>query len=172
MNDGVQPRPGDQAKVSVRVAVPRPEAWRIFTEEIDQWWRRGLKYRVAGSRRGIVHLEPGLGGRLFESFETKQGTEKVVQTGEVIGWEPPERLLLRWRNVNFKKDESTEVEVHMADAAGGSATLVTVIHRGWSEIRPDHPARHELPVPAFVRMMGLWWGELMTSLRMHAERSE
>lgn len=27
-------------------------------------------------------------------------------------------------------------------------------HRGWSRIRPDHPARHGLAVQAFIRMLG------------------
>lgn len=169
MSERLQPRPGDQATATVRVAVPREQAWRVFTEEIDQWWRRGLRYRVAGARRGIIHLEPRLGGRLFESFDDDDGT-RVVQTGEVIGWEPPERLVLRWRNVNFAAHESTEVEVRMASARDGAATLVTVIHRGWSALPPDHPARHGLEAAAFVRMIGLWWGDLLTALRVHTER--
>jgi hypothetical protein len=49
-----------------------------------------------------------------------------------------------------------------------TGALVAVTHRGWSTIRPDHPARHGHDVPAFIRMMGLWWGELMTSMREHA----
>jgi hypothetical protein len=47
----------------------------------------------------------------------------------------------------------------------GGGTIVTVVHRGWGAIRPDHPARHGLEVGRFLRMMGLWWGELMASLR-------
>jgi uncharacterized protein YndB with AHSA1/START domain len=158
--------PGDQAKVSVLVEVPPADAFRIFTEEIDQWWRRGFKYRVAGKRRGIIHLEPRVGGRLFESFEGSSGT-KVVQTGTVTAWEPPSRLVFEWRAVNFEpSDASTEVEVSFEESASG--TMVTVIHRGWSKVRPDHPARHGLEVAAFIRMMGLWWGDLMSSLREHA----
>jgi hypothetical protein len=30
-------RPGDRARVTARVEVPPSEAFRIFTEEIDQW---------------------------------------------------------------------------------------------------------------------------------------
>jgi hypothetical protein len=45
---------------------------------------------------------------------------------------------------------------------------VTVTHRGWASLRPDHPVRHGHEVPAFIRMMGLWWGDLLTSLREHA----
>jgi len=155
---------GDQARVSVLVAVEPRIAFRVFTEEIDQWWRRGLKYRVAGTRRGIIRLEAGVGGRLFESFEASSGP-RVVETGRVTAWEPPSRLVFEWRAVNFAPAENTEVEVLFEPSPSG--TLVTVTHRGWSTIRPDHPARHGLEVPAFIRMMGLWWAELMTSMREH-----
>jgi uncharacterized protein YndB with AHSA1/START domain len=140
-------------------------AFDVFTQEIDLWWRRGLKYRVAGTRRGIIHLEPRVGGRLLESFESSDGS-RVVETGRVTTWEPPARLVFEWRAVNFAPSEKTEVEVTFAPSASG--TLVTVKHRGWSAIRSDHPVRHREEVPAFLRRMGLWWGDLLTSLREHA----
>lgn len=160
------PAPGDQAKVSVYVAAPPAEAFRVFTEEIELWWRRGPRFRAAGRHRGIIRLEPGVGGRLLESFDDDHGT-RVVQTGEVTVWEPPSRLVLVWRNVNFAAHERTEVEVQLAAVRSG--TQVTVVHRGFASLRPDHPARHGLGVEAFVRMMGLWWGELMSALRVHVE---
>jgi uncharacterized protein YndB with AHSA1/START domain len=153
--------------VSVLVRVPPEEAFRLFTEEIDSWWRGGLKYRI-GKRRSVVHLEPKLGGRLFESFETAAGA-KVKETGRVTCFEPPGRLVLEWRAVNFAPDERTEVEVTFEPSPSG--TLVTVQHRGWSKIRPDHPVRHGEEASAFIRRMGLWWGELMTSLRERAEHA-
>ena len=159
------PARGDQATVSVLVKVEPSEAFRIFTEEIDSWWRGGLRYRI-GKQRSVVHLEPKLGGRLFESFETGAGP-KVKQTGHVTCFEPPSRLVLEWRAVNFAPDERTEVEVLFEPSPSG--TLVTVCHRGWSQIRPDHPVRHGQDAPTFLRSMGLWWGDLMTSLRERAE---
>ena len=53
-----------------------------------------------------------------------------------------------------------------------TGTLVTVRHGGWTALRDDHPARHGLKGAAFSRMIGLWWGELLTSLREHAARSD
>lgn len=123
-------------------------------------------------KAGLIHIEPRVGGRLFESFEVGEAESgqtaaqtKVVETGRVTVWEPPFRLVFDWRAVNFSDAEKTEVEVTFEPGPGG--TLVTITHRGWSKIRPDHPARHGLDVAAFVRMMGLWWGELLTSLREH-----
>jgi uncharacterized protein YndB with AHSA1/START domain len=162
------PTPGDQASVSVLVRVAPGEAFRLFTEEIDSWWRGGMRYRI-GKRRSVVHLEPKLGGRLFESFETGAGA-KVKETGRITCFEPPARLVLEWRAVNFAPDESTEVEVLFEPSPSG--TLVTVRHRGWSKIRADHPVRHGEDARAFLRTMGSWWGDLMTSLRERAERGQ
>ena len=39
--------PGDQARVTVGVAVPPEEAFRVFTQEVDLWWRRGRRFRNA-----------------------------------------------------------------------------------------------------------------------------
>lgn len=166
--------PGDQVTVSISVKVPQAEAFRLFTEEIDRWWRGGLKYRVGGKHRSVIHLEPRAGGRLFESFQ--RGSEErgeqahILETGRVTVWEPPHRLVLEWRAVNFAPEEKTEVEVLFV--AGATATLVTVRHRGWASIRADHPVRHGQDVPTFIRRLGLWWGELMSSLRELATEIE
>lgn len=170
MTEQARPRSmhGDQVRVSVLVAVPTEAAFRLFTEEIDQWWLRGPRYRIAGRRGGILHMEPKVGGRLFESVESASG-DTALQTGRVLVWEPPRRLVFEWRARNFAPSEKTEVEVLFASQQSG--TRVTVTHSGWAHIRPDHPARHGLDTHAFLRMMGLWWGELMTSLREHTESS-
>ena len=156
---------GDQAKVSVLVRVEPAEAFRIFTEEIDGWWRGGARFRI-GKHRSVVHLECKLGGKLFESFETSAGPETKA-TGHVTCFEPPSRLVLEWRAVNFAPDEKTEVEVRFEPSPGG--TLVTVCHRGWSRLRSDHPVRHGADASAFLRTMSLWWADLLTSLRQRAD---
>jgi hypothetical protein len=152
----------DQVRVSVLVEVAPDEAFRIFTEDIDLWWRRGLRYRVARGHEGTIHLEPGVGGRLYESMQAG-GDAQLKETGRVTVWEPPRRFVFEWRAVNFAPGESTEVEVEFE--ASRSGTRVTVTHRGWNRIRADHPVRHGHDAEEFVRMMGLWWGELMGGLR-------
>ncbi len=159
-------KPGDQARVSVAVAVPIDDAFEVFTAEIDRWWRRGRKFRHAGATSSLIRLEPQVGGRLFESFDGPNGGH-VVEVGQVRVWEPPTRLVFSWRNATFAPDEATEVEVEFK--AQRSGTLVTVTHRGWSALRDDHPARHGQLGADFARMIGLWWGEQLTSLRQTAQ---
>jgi uncharacterized protein YndB with AHSA1/START domain len=153
---------GDSARVSVTVEVPPTLAFEIFTEEIDRWWRRGSKFRRAGARGGFLRIESEVGGRLFESIDGEGGPH-VIEVGRVRVWDPPRRLSFTWRNANFAAHEQTEVDVEFVPATAG--TLVTVTHRGFSVLRPDHPARHGLQGADFSRMIGLWWGELMSSLR-------
>jgi len=156
--------PGDAAIVSVFVRVSPADAFDVFTTETDSWWRTGRKYRIGGKRPGRIYFEPGPGGRLFETFEAASGS-RTFEVGRVTVWEPPARLVLEWRGVNFKPDEKTLLEVTFEPLRDG--TMVTVGHSGWSALRARHPARHGLEGPAFTRMIGMFWGELMTALREH-----
>jgi uncharacterized protein YndB with AHSA1/START domain len=156
---------GDGATVTVSVRVSPAEAFDLFTNEIDLWWRRGPAYRVAGREPGVLAFEPRVGGRLFETIEIEAGP-RVFEMGRIVAWEPPARLAFEWRGVNFATNESTRVEVTFR--AAGETTLVTVRHTGFASLRPDHPVRHGEVGAAFSRAIGLWWGELLTGLREHA----
>jgi uncharacterized protein YndB with AHSA1/START domain len=158
----------DQAKITLRVAAPRDVAFSVFTDEIDGWWRHGKRYRMGLD--STMRLEPGVGGRLTETVRAR-GKERVYAMGEITVWEPPARLVIAWRAVNFgPSDPSTEIEVLFERAIGhsGEGTLVTLTHRGWSRVRPDHPVRHGEDDKTFVAGMGRWWGDLLSSLREHA----
>lgn len=160
----MSPTPGDSVRVSVTVAADPATAFAIFTEETDLWWKRGVKYRVAGRRPGTLLFEKGLGGRLFEQFEKEAGRTEIVVSGRITVWEPPERFAFEWRAVNFtESDPSTEVEVTFAPV--GSKTNVTLVHRGFTKLRDGHPVRHGADAAGFQRTMGLWWGELLSSYR-------
>jgi uncharacterized protein YndB with AHSA1/START domain len=154
---------GDRARVSVTVAIPPSRAFQVFTADIDQWWRRGMKFRHSASRSSLLCIEPKVGGRLFESFEA-QGTQHVVEVGRVRVWEPPRQFAFSWRNADFAPHEQTDVDIQFEPTASG--TLVTVTHSGFAALRADHPARHGLQGGEFCRMIGLWWGEQMSSLRL------
>ena len=156
--------PSDQARVTVSVAVPPHEAFEVFTQQIDLWWRRGPRYRNLGGERAIIAIEPHAGGRVFETLGDAGPAHEI---GRVLAWEAPTRLLFEWRLANFAIDERTEVEVRFeANSAGG--TTVTVTHRGWAAIRADHPARHGQASAEFLRSLGLWWGDQLGVYRLSA----
>lgn len=156
--------PGDQVRLTVHVDVAPADAFEIFTAEIDQWWRTGPRYRIAGRAPGVLHLEPRLGGRIFEQHGP-DGTA-LHEVGTITAWDPPAHLAFDWRSVTFVDGEATRVEVWFEPSRGG--TRVTLTHRGWTGIRGDHPVRHGKDVPAFLRELGLWWGALLTGLRERA----
>jgi uncharacterized protein YndB with AHSA1/START domain len=156
--------PAEKARVTAFVAVGPAEAFHVFTEETDLWWRKGPRHRLRGDRSGVVSFEGGAAGRLVERFDDGEAFE----VGKVLAWEPGARLVFEWRAWGLSPGESTEVEVRFEPAPGG--TRVTLEHRGWEAVRPDHPARRGLDGEAFTSMLGLYWGELATSLRAYAAR--
>ena len=158
---------GDRVSVTVTVAVPPARAFAAFTEEIDRWWRRGLAYRVAGRRPGMLVLEPRAGGRLFEQYDgpTPGDGPRIHEAGTITVWDPPSRLAFDWRGANFQPGELTHVEIVFTPTEAG--TRLDLVHSGFAALRPDHPVRHGEPVPAFIRRLGMWWGDLLSSLREH-----
>ncbi|HUJ59073.1 MAG TPA: SRPBCC domain-containing protein [Kofleriaceae bacterium] len=159
---------GDRVAVTVRVSVPPDVAFEVFTSEIDQWWRRGVRYRVAGRRPGTLVLEPGLGGRLFEQYDGPAGT-RVHEAGRITAWQPPSHLAFEWRGSNFQPGEVTFVDVRFT-ATDSGGTEVALEHRGFAALRPDHPVRHGKPAEAFIRDLGSYWADLLTGLRVYLLR--
>jgi uncharacterized protein YndB with AHSA1/START domain len=155
---------GDRVSVTVTVAVPADAAFEAFTQQIDLWWRKGVAYRASGPRSSVIAFEPRLDGRLFEEW-SDAGELRVHEAGRVIIWDPPHRLAFSWRGTNFEAGESTLVDITFTPTVSG--TRVDLVHSGLAALRPDHPARHGQPVEAFIRTIGVWWGQLLTGLRVH-----
>lgn len=148
----------ETARVITYVEVSPLDAFEVFTDEVDLWWRRGPRYRSAGPDSELCFESDGRGRRLIE-----RGKAGVFEIGRVQVWEPGKRLLLEYRLTNFAADERTEVEVRFEEQ--GKGTRVVLEHRGWEALRADHPARHGLAGEAFSSMIGLHWGDLITSYR-------
>lgn len=169
-DDATPPLPprGDRVSASVFVAAPPGVAFEVFTEQIDQWWRHGLKFRVGARGRSMLHLEPRLGGRLFEAIASSADADApthVVQTGTVTAWNPPHDLCIAWRGVNFAPHETTTVSVRFVARADG--TEVTLVHSGFASLPADHPVRHGEPVDRFIARMAMWWADQLSALRGH-----
>jgi uncharacterized protein YndB with AHSA1/START domain len=152
----------DAIRVTTVVTVPPAEAFAVFTGEIDLWWRKGPRYRPLAHPQGAMRLEPRAGGRLLEVYG--EGDGEAFEIGRVRVWEPPDRLVLTWRERSFLPDEETEVEIRFAAHDGG--TFVSLEHRGFGALRDDHPARRGLGRGiAFASSIALWWGEQLQRVR-------
>lgn len=125
---------------SVTVAVPVERAFRVFTEDIGDWWPL-RQYSVGEQRAEGVTMGAGEGGRIVERIA---GGDEAIW-GEVLAWEPPHRVLFTWHPGADPGPGSTEIEVCFTHQDGG--TLVELEHRGWermgdrtTEIRPQYEA--------------------------------
>ena len=116
----------------ITVQATPERAFDVFARDFGRWWPRDKSIGASAQRTAI--LEPRQGGRWYEIGE--DGVE--CDWGEVLAWEPPERLLLAWRlgaDFRFDPDLLTEVEVRFI-AAGQGATRVELEHRrleAWGE---------------------------------------
>jgi uncharacterized protein YndB with AHSA1/START domain len=118
---------------TVNVAVPPERAFAVFTDQLADWW--------PSETHSIAAMDGRLADRL--ELEWRVGAVGAEISGDergewwdVIAYEPPERLALRWR-VN-PNNPPTEVEVRFT--AEGDGTRVDLEHRGW-EAFADGEAR-------------------------------
>jgi uncharacterized protein YndB with AHSA1/START domain len=144
------------------VAVDPAAAFDIFTGEIAAWWRPKVRGLFRPGSQGTLKFE---NGRLIEVYV--EGPPSVV--GSVLAWEPGRRVVLEWRQHDFAPGEKTEVEVRFEAIARG--TRVTIEHRGWDSLPANHPARHSYTGNAFAGMIGLRWGEALTTFRAAVTRA-
>jgi len=148
--------------VSTRVAAEPAEAFERFTGEIGAWWAAGA---LAGARwNGALRFEPGVGGRLLKTV-----AGRAFEIGRIARWEPPLAFAFECREEDEAGGPATEVEVRFALAPGGG-TRVTLEHRGFERLPPDHPARGGLPREALLRLWGRCWTERLALAKACAER--
>jgi uncharacterized protein YndB with AHSA1/START domain len=121
----------EHAVEPVRHAVTVPlavaAAFSLFTTEFDSWWPRHHHIGAAELREAII--EPVAGGRWYE--RGVDGSE--CDWGQVLAYEPPGRLLLRWQiNGKWEYDadpaRGSEVEITFTPAGPGQ-TRVQLEHR-------------------------------------------
>lgn len=107
---------------TITVDVPVEEAFVTFTRRMSSWWPQG-SHTVFEDRLEEIVFEGRAGGRVYE--RSTDGEE--ADWADVLAWEPPTRLVLRWR-VNPERGP-TEVEVRFTP--DGDGTRVELDHRGW-----------------------------------------
>jgi uncharacterized protein YndB with AHSA1/START domain len=115
----------EPVRKEVTVAASADHAFRVFTEGVDSWWPRQHHIGTAPMMRAVI--EPRLGGRWYAVSE--DGSE--CDTGKVLAWEPPRRVVLAWQiTADWKFDPNfvTEVEVTFT-AVGPKETIVVLEHR-------------------------------------------
>lgn len=144
----------DVVVVTMEVAVDPETAFAIFTEEIDQWWRRGPINWNHPDRAIGIRIEPGVGGRWIEVEDAATG--EGVECGRITVWEPGNRLAFLYRDVSGQLDD-TEVELRFEPVSSG--TRVTLEHRGWDSLPPDVSERRRAVKQFGWTNILLWFAE-------------
>jgi len=150
---------GSRIIVAVRVPADPKVAFDVFTNDIESWWLPNGLFNFTPRSPGMVRFEGGAEGRLVE--ELPDG--RVFEVGRIRTWEPGERLVFGWRQATFSKHQDTEIEVRFE--AVGAETRVTVEHRGWDSVPPEHVARHGFANMVFLRRHGEWWQVMLERLK-------
>src|SRR5262249_58086597 len=99
-------------------------ACQLFTRRVGDWWHRG-GHGWYGEETAGVAFE---GERLVE--RSTGGDEAVW--GEVLSWEPPQRIVFTWHPGYEEGAPATEVEVRFRPT--GASTIVELEHRGWERL--------------------------------------
>ena len=102
------------------VEASQERAFQVFTDGIDRWWPREHHIGKSPLKRAVIECD----------------------TGKVLAWEPPGRLVLTWQlTAKWEFDPAfiTEIEVTFT-AEGPKRTLVRFEHRNlerYGEAAPE-----------------------------------
>ena len=140
----------ERVTATVEVTVDRDTAFRIFTEEINEWWVRGPINFCDGARAAEIRFEPGVGGRFLEVYDDAAGD--ALEVGRITVWEPGRRLVYR------SSLDDTEVDIRFEATSGGTKVLLEqrlvpggeVAHflSGWENVLGWFADRADWPGPA------------------------
>jgi uncharacterized protein YndB with AHSA1/START domain len=109
----------------VVVSATQQRAFDLFTLHMSRWWPPTHSTLKSPLKEYVI--EPKVGGRWYAVAEDNS----TGQTGYVIAWDPPHRLVLAWQlNAAWQFDPKlvTEVEV-LFIAQEANTTRVELEHR-------------------------------------------
>jgi len=145
---------------SVEVPVTPAQAFELWTDGINRWWRKGTYYWNDRHRARGLRFEPYPGGRFIEVYDETTG--EGLEIGRISVWEPGRRLVYSWREAGWRPEEKTEVEVVFEPTAAGG-TRVTVTHSGWETVS-DSARRREGYDHGHKELLG-WYREAAMQTR-------
>jgi uncharacterized protein YndB with AHSA1/START domain len=121
MSLAIKPAP---VKKTLVVAASPQKAFDVFTAGFDRWWPRS--HSIGESPLKTAVIEGREGGRWYGLLENGRQAE----WGDVLAWEPPNRLLLAWRiGADWQYDPALLTEVEVVFTPEGEGTRVNFEHR-------------------------------------------
>ena len=118
------------ASASVDVAVDQEAAFRIFTEDVGEWYVVDRYTVVDHTKTKTLRFDPWVGGRFRAIYDLETG--EGDQGSLITAWEPPRRLV-------FVDSRDMEVEVTFKPIAGGCRVIIE--QRGFDKLDPEVAGR-------------------------------
>jgi uncharacterized protein YndB with AHSA1/START domain len=143
----------------VLVKASQERAFDLFTKGMSRWWPPTHSILKSPLKEYIV--EPKEGGRWYQVGEDGSS----AQTGYVIAWQPPQRVVLAWQlGADWQFDPAlvTEVEVRFV-AESTQSTRVELEHR-----RLERMGDKGEQVRTMIDAPG-GWGALLEAFKNSAE---
>ena len=147
----IEPAP---IRKSILVRAAPAHAFAVFTAGIDRWWPRTANVGASPIREVI--LEGRAGGRWYCIGE--DGTQ--TDTGRVLVWDPPVRLVLDWQiglAWAYDPDFHTDIEV-LFRPEGDGFTRVDFEHRDLGRYRDQAGDVVGRIQPGWARILDLFAG--------------
>jgi uncharacterized protein YndB with AHSA1/START domain len=118
--------PETAVRKTVVVQAPQAHVFKVFVERHGAWWPL-QSHHIGAQPAETAIIEPRAGGRWFE----RAGDGSECQWGEVLVWEPPHRVVLRWGiGADWKYDLALKTEVELRFVAESPhRTRVELEHR-------------------------------------------
>jgi len=118
--------PAEPLLVEFEVATDPAHAFDLWAKRTALWWPKG--HTMSGEPDIDIVFEGHQGGRIYE----RTGTGIEHDWGEVLIWQPPNRLRYLW-HVFFDRSEATTVEVTFTATVTGE-TRVTIEQTGFESL--------------------------------------
>jgi uncharacterized protein YndB with AHSA1/START domain len=126
----------EPVRKKITVESPVDRAFATFTDGIDAWWPADTHSVGAGREdetTETVVFEARQGGRLYERLSNGEECD----WGEILVWDPPNRIVLTWHPGYENPAEMTEIDIRFS--ADGERTLVELVHTGWERLGERGP---------------------------------
>jgi len=143
---------------TVTVQASPAHAFEVFTQGMTRWWPATHTILRVAPKAHII--EPRVGGRWYSVGVD----ESECDTGTVLVWEPPSRLVLVWKlapDWQFDPNLHTEVELRFTPQGEG-VTRVDLEHR-----QLERMGERAEQVRAQIDSTG-GWGAILESFRVAA----
>ncbi len=122
----------------VVVNVGQDRAFALFTRDMTAWWPPA--HHIGSAPIEQIIIEPRTGGRWYTRHQ--DGTE--TDTGRVVTWEPPGRVVVTWQigaDWTFNPDLVTTVDIRF-EPLGDDRTRVVLEHRDLEAYGADAATMH------------------------------